>query len=743
MASDPERPGPLERRLDALQRAIEAQGEEHARALHALRDEIAGLRAELASGAHFAPRPATGRLERLKDAGRHLPGFVQRPLRRSYHGVRAVLSPTSRQQVRDLQAQRALFREILEAKRDGCWDVVVMPIIDWHFRIQRPQHLARSLAAEGNRIFYLTTTFSPYPGQAGFNVLESPAENVYVCQLYCPEPHPRIYQASCRTQAARELALGVEVLADNFYIEQAMCLVQYPFWRHVAERIRGGFLVYDRMDHHAGFTTATQALVEEEEYLLEQADLVITTAESLTEGIPKRTPTRMIRNAAEVDHFVEPPAKLALRASRPVVGYFGAISSWFDIDLVVDVARRFPEWDFVLVGSTFECDTEVAKGVANIRFTGEVPYAELPSYLHAFDVCIIPFQITDLIRSTNPVKVYEYLSAGKPVVATRIPEVVRLGEELVRTAETADEFAEKLALAMAEKDDEALAGMRARWASEHTWTSRAKDLADAIGTFHSRVSVVVLAYNNLEMTRACLHSVERHSGYPNLELIVVDNGSTDGTREFLAGWETQVSSDRLAAVRVILNDENLGFAAGNNVGIRASTGDYVVLLNNDTYVTRGWLLDLVRHFRETPALGLVGPVTNNIGNEAKIEIDYASMIEMSAAARRYTVEHPRELLLVDNVAFFCVAVSRAVLDEVGLLDEDFGIGFFEDDDYCHRVRSAGYQIGIAENVFVHHHLSASFDMLGTEERDAIFRRNKQIFEKKWGEWKPHRYRRDA
>ena len=193
-------------------------------------------------------------------------------------------------------------------------------------------------------------------------------------------------------------------------------------------------------------------------------------------------------------------------------------------------------------------------------------------------------------------------------------------------------------------------------------------------------------------------------------------------------------------VTLVLNAENLGFAGGNNTGLAAATGDVLVMLNNDTHVTEGWLLSLTRHLRDDSSLGLIGPVTNNIGNEAKVDLDYGDMDEMLEVARSYTSNRFRQLLRVPTVAFFCVAMRREVYEKVGGLDEAFGVGFFEDDDYCRRVHEAGYDIAIAEDVFIHHHLSASFDALGAARKQELIERNKAGYEAKWGEWTPHVYR---
>ncbi len=93
-----------------------------------------------------------------------------------------------------------------------------------------------------------------------------------------------------------------------------------------------------------------------------------------------------------------------------------------------------------------------------------------------------------------------------------------------------------------------------------------------------------------------------------------------------------------------------------------------------------------------------------------------------------------------NAAFFCVAMRREVYARIGELDEQFGMGFFEDDDYCRRVEQAGLEVYCAQDVFVHHHLSASFDSLGVEIKRVLFEKNKAIYEAKWGAWTPHAYR---
>ena len=253
------------------------------------------------------------------------------------------------------------------------------------------------------------------------------------------------------------------------------------------------------------------------------------------------------------------------------------------------------------------------------------------------------------------------------------------------------------------------------------------------------MSVVVLTHDNLALTRDCLESIETCSDYRNLEVIVVDNASTDGSVEWLTEWAAQDSPAGHARL-LVLNRDNAGFAAGNNAGLRRARGEVLVLLNNDTRTTFGWMRTLCAHLRRDPRLGLVGPVTDNIGNEARIELAGSSRQDRDASAAAHVRRHPGGEFPLATAAFFCVAMPRAVHEAIGPLDEAYGLGFFEDDDYCRRLQQSHYRIACAEDVFVHHHLSAGFDRIDRSARDALFERNRRLYEEKWGPWTPHSYR---
>jgi GT2 family glycosyltransferase/glycosyltransferase involved in cell wall biosynthesis len=622
-------------------------------------------------------------------------------------------------------AQAALSIERADA------DFIFFPIIDWHFRTQRPQHLARCIAEKGHRVFYISVHFGAFIGAGRFKVVEQCVPGVFEIQLLVSSKINHIY-GGFTPDHIEQLRDAVLELYDVMQITVAIAIVQFASWCEVAEVLPGCTMIYDCLDLVSGFANVGRKVLDDENRLTANADLLVTTSQPLADRFATRRKSSIIRNGAEIHHF-----RSALVSRRPdappVIGYFGAIDCWFEESWIRSAAEQHPHLKFRLIGHAVPEITSKLAGYSNIELVGEIEYAKLPEAISNFCVGIIPFKITSLIECVNPVKLYEYFAAGLPVVSSPLPEVLA-ATDMVHIASTASEFSASLLRALDETSDTTLTKRRVQWAMGHSWVSRASELANQISKIWPRVSVIIVAYNNAQLTASAVRSVLALSDYDELEIIVVDNGSADDTHLVLSQFSAH------ECFRMIRLDENVGFAAGNNVGLKAATGDVFVLLNNDVYVTRGWVRDLIRPLLLDSTIGLVGPLTNAIGNEQQVQIAYSNLKAMAMEARRVTRRYPRRLFEVLSVAFFGVAFRRDVYSIVGGLDEAFGIGFFEDDDYCMRVRKAGYRVVVADNVFIHHQLSASFADFGEERRRKLMEHNRKVFEEKWGPWQAHKYR---
>jgi len=244
--------------------------------------------------------------------------------------------------------------------------------------------------------------------------------------------------------------------------------------------------------------------------------------------------------------------------------------------------------------------------------------------------------------------------------------------------------------------------------------------------------IVIPVFNQVEYTRACLESLAAHTTYPH-RLIVVDNGSSDGTAEFL-----RAAQDSCDLLQIISNDENLGFTRAANQGLAASTGRYVVLLNNDTTVVEGWLTGLICTAEADDCIGLVGPKTlnpqtgriHNLGG--LIFHQNHTAFPLGRGAHRADPQF-RQVLDCQYIEGSCMLIKRRVIDAIGLLDEIFSPGYYEDSDYCFRAREAGFRCLYSPHAEIFHHASVTATALqqAGPGLNEVARRNELLFRSRW------------
>ena len=361
------------------------------------------------------------------------------------------------------------------------YDVVCFSSADWDFRFQRPQQLMSLFADAGHRVFYVSRQFRS-DGPAW--LVARKKHNVYEVSF-----RGKLLNADADRIDDRALELlveGLDMLCGELSLGPATAIVHLPFWWPLAReaRARVGWPGGDAgMGGDSGVCAIRRSMISVEDELLSGADLVTVSSSKLEErALRTRSSVLMLRNACDYDHFAKtPPAN----NERPVIGYFGAISDWFDSVLVADLAERRPDWDFLLVGSTFGADIARLAKLPNVTLTGEESYESLPEWLGRFDVAIVPFKRTRLTEATNPLKVYEMFAGGRPIVSTPIPEVASL-VPLLRLAASAEEFEREITASLVRDESEVEA--RRAFARENRWESRFALLRSAIAPLLSRAS---------------------------------------------------------------------------------------------------------------------------------------------------------------------------------------------------------------------------------------------------------------
>ena len=369
--------------------------------------------------------------------------------------------------------------------------LLVFPIITWDFRWQRPQHIVSRLRDRGYSVLYMAMTLSPIGGlfrnrmHAGSALKVNQLEN-NINQIWLNSVNPlNVYTDQIDGVNLKNFVDQLKVLIDEIRPKSITYLLQFPGWWPIAKELRykvGGKVVFDCMDDHSGFSTNTALALNTEHELIIDADLVITSSDLLeSKCLELNKNTIQVKNGTDYKHFFNciRNSKLGHLADSPIAGYFGAISDWFDIDIVIHCAKMLPNWNFVLIGSTFGADLKDAESYSNIHFLGEIPYQELPGYLAYFDVCMIPFRLIPLTLATNPVKFYEYISAGKPVVSINLPELERYREHCY-IGESKEEFLERLKDAFSERNLRDKFDARLRLAQENSWEIRANHIYEAM-----------------------------------------------------------------------------------------------------------------------------------------------------------------------------------------------------------------------------------------------------------------------
>jgi GT2 family glycosyltransferase/glycosyltransferase involved in cell wall biosynthesis len=478
--------------------------------------------------------------------------------------------------------------------------------------------------------------------------------------------------------------------------------------------------------------------LDDEKKLVDASHVVVATSKYLMKEFltlyPWRTDALYLPNAVSRDRFNVSSVRSKpkdLLVKDVTVGYFGSIGEWFDWKTLLHLARSKPTWAFNLIGQYAERPEfpvsawKELTSLPNVATLGRKKHQDLIRYLAHWELCLIPFLDTPVTRGTSPVKLYEYLSAYKPVVATDSGELRGFPYVYLANGErdflTKCEEALKVSIKKHVVDD---------FLERNTWQERARAMLNAWTCHEKRGSIVwekrrvdkknhaplasliVLNLNTVDLTKEAIESMRLHTDYP-YELIVVDNGSTDSSQT-----ELQNMLKRGAIDQLVLLDRNLGYAGGNNEGVRRANGEYYVFVNSDVIVSPNWLGNLIGDFSDRD-VGAVGPVSQKVGS--------------STFPQRVQYQNQKSGTKFDlkRASGFCLAVSKECFEKVGPWDEAFYPGNFDDDDMSVRIHRAGFRIICDGDVFVQHRMMSTFKANPGLALDRTFWENKKKFEAKW------------
>jgi radical SAM superfamily enzyme YgiQ (UPF0313 family)/GT2 family glycosyltransferase len=259
-----------------------------------------------------------------------------------------------------------------------------------------------------------------------------------------------------------------------------------------------------------------------------------------------------------------------------------------------------------------------------------------------------------------------------------------------------------------------------------------KELAD-----HFQCDIIIPTYNNEDHTVECLNSIKKYTSSIDYRVIWVDNASNDTSKV-----EKVIS--KMPFLRIDM-PKNEGFVSAVNKGIKASNADYICLLNNDTVVSDRWLEKLINSLKKNPKLGIVGPMTMPLKGDRVYDsqhnltlhpylmpIDHSLNLEQINKVLEFY--YPEQLIDITFVAFFCAVIKIEVVNKVGLLDTNFQLGMWDDNDYCIAARKFGYDVKLLTDTCIQHKGRTTFKLLQDTEGfniTELMAKNKDYLNKKW------------
>lgn len=366
--------------------------------------------------------------------------------------------------------------------------IVLYSAVNWDGLFARPQHLALQFVAMGARVLFVEPAVSllaPLKRRELLKNLGSSHTRVLEDRLAVVTPPPVIPAGygwrPINKHNQNSIANVVRKSLAALGWVPTIVLTHLPGSADMPQDIP---IVYDCVDDHAAFADLSslwrkEVVLELERDLLRRSRCVFASSDALLRLCQASRPdTRLIGNGVSIEPFA-----LAARTKTGatglkgvVVGFYGGIGQWIDLELIRKAAHLRPDFNFMLIGPV-EAGCDMSGFPPNVHMRGLTPYKELPALLADFDVALVPFKNTTLTQSVNPLKLYEYFAAGKPVLVGDIPELTRWGS-LVYPVRTPERFVQ--AVEMALNEPESLREQRRQVAAENSWQAKAEEMLSCL-----------------------------------------------------------------------------------------------------------------------------------------------------------------------------------------------------------------------------------------------------------------------
>lgn len=481
----------------------------------------------------------------------------------------------------------------------------------------------------------------------------------------------------------------------------------------------GAFTVYEHIDN---WDTSLGTMFYEAhvfERFLNKADLLTVTAKKLGEKVRESCSREYLYLPNAVDSEIFNPCKKYrcpkdLKKGRQTLLYFGSLwGEWFDWEKIDYIAAKCPDCEIHLIGDPSGCRSRVKRKRKNVHFLGLKKQTQLPAYLAYTDIALLPFKNSEIGSYVSPLKIFEYIAMHVRVLATNLDDIQKYPN--VFCSDEKEQWAAYIKSSKKKLSDPSV------FISQNNWFARCEAILNKAGVRCKAaysISVIVLNYNNRQVISRCLNTLLAHNGRYQYEVIVVDNGSRDGSYE----WLKKTYNEK---IRLLRNTKN-GCSSGRNLAAAHAKGKYLCFLDSDQWVLNSYWMDQALQILEGQPD--IGAVAWNAGWFApgKIKgpiVDYMPNRAISSGKVWYRTD-------IAYLATSGFVMKHELFDQIGCFDEFYDPTCFEDTDLSLKIRHAGYELAYCPYMSIMH-LPHQTTHAGSLKHTKLMERNGKYFKEKW------------
>jgi len=488
----------------------------------------------------------------------------------------------------------------------------------------------------------------------------------------------------------------------------------------------GCYTVYEHIDN---WDSSLGCLFYDEQVFksfVKTADLITVTAKLLGEKISEVSSREYVYlpNAVNTELFepskrYECPKDLVIAKNNgKTLLYFGSLwGEWFDWEKIEYLSEKCKNCEINLIGDYSGIKERINKVNKNVHFLGLKKQSELPAYLKFTDIALLPFKNCEIGKYVSPLKIFEYIAMNKKVISTALDDIQNYPN--VYCSDDKQEWVK-----LVYQNDEIIDA--SNFSAENNWFSRCGELISRAKDYDScgvKISIVVLNYNNKNVIERCVNTLLAHNSRYHYEIIVVDNGSTDGSYEILK----EKYRDKIILIQ---NDRN-GCSSGRNLGVENATGEFICFLDSDQWIVSDYWLDSAIKILQKK--NFVGAVSWNAGwfspgTTTGPIVDYLPNRGMNSAAIWFRID-------IAYLATSGMLMRKDLFKAIGGFDTYYDPTCYEDTDISLKIRDYGLELAYCPYMSIMH-LPHQTTKSGSPKHTALMNRNGTYFYEKWKQKNP-------